>query len=119
MADERNDVLLDLRDVRVRFPGPKSVYPVDGVSLDIRSGETLGLVGESGSGKSMTSLAIMGLIAKQGGAVAVVRSGGMVYPPEEIAENARKAYGSALCWACMKAVKAEKAREEAPDENAG
>ena len=69
MADERNDVLLDLRDVRVRFPGPKSVYPVDGVSLDIRSGETLGLVGESGSGKSMTSLAIMGLIAKQGGAV--------------------------------------------------
>ncbi len=48
-----------------------------------------------------------------------VRSGGMVYTPEEIAANARKAYGSALCWACMKAVKAEKAREEAPDENAG
>ena len=48
-----------------------------------------------------------------------VRSGGMVYTPEEIAGNARKAYGSALCWACMKAVKAEKAREEATDENAG
>ena len=48
-----------------------------------------------------------------------VRSGGMVYTPEEIAGNARKAYGSALCWACMKAVKAEKTREEATDENAG
>lgn len=48
-----------------------------------------------------------------------VRSGGMVYTPEEIAENARKAYGFALCWACMKAVKADRAREEAPNENAG
>jgi len=75
VADERNDVLLDLRDVRVRFPGPKPIYPVDGVSLDIRSGETLGLVGESGSGKSMTSLAIMGLIAKQGGCV----TGGSIF----------------------------------------
>lgn len=44
---------------------------------------------------------------------------GKVYTPEEIAEIARKAYGSALCWACMQAMKAEKAREEAPDENAG
>lgn len=51
--------------------------------------------------------------------IKAVRSGGMVYTPEEIAANARKAYGSALCWACMKAVKADMAREEAPDENAG
>lgn len=44
---------------------------------------------------------------------------GKVYTPEEVAETARKAYGSVLCWACMKAVKADRAREEAPDENAG
>ncbi|WP_339948351.1 ABC transporter ATP-binding protein [uncultured Albimonas sp.] len=38
------------------------VRPVDGVSLTIREGETLGIVGESGSGKSMTGSALLGLL---------------------------------------------------------
>ncbi|WP_228985595.1 ATP-binding cassette domain-containing protein, partial [Streptomyces sp. DH12] len=37
---------------------------VDGISFTVREGETLGLVGESGCGKSITSLAIMGLLAR-------------------------------------------------------
>ncbi|SFB32215.1 peptide/nickel transport system ATP-binding protein [Rhizobium sp. NFR07] len=44
---------------------------VDGVSLDIRSGEIVSLVGESGCGKSMTAFAVMGLLPK----VAKIASG--------------------------------------------
>ncbi|MFI6517694.1 dipeptide/oligopeptide/nickel ABC transporter permease/ATP-binding protein [Spirillospora sp. NPDC050679] len=54
--------LLRVEDLTISFPGRYGdVEVVDGVSLDVRPGEVLGLVGESGCGKSLTSLAIMGL----------------------------------------------------------
>ena len=61
--------LLVLEDLAVAFPGARrgeSVAVVEGVSLTLRRGETLGVVGESGSGKSMTALSLLRLIPEPG-----------------------------------------------------
>ena len=58
------DDLLQVQDLAVHFPltGPKrTVHAVDGVDLELRRGECLGLVGESGCGKSTLALALLGL----------------------------------------------------------
>ena len=52
--------LLEIEDLRISFGTRTSdVRAVDGVNLEIRPGEVLGLVGESGSGKSVTARSIM------------------------------------------------------------
>ena len=60
--------LLEVRDLTVTFRsrGRREVKAVDGVSLDVAAGATVGIVGESGSGKSVTSLAAMGLLGRRG-----------------------------------------------------
>ena len=61
------DPLLSVRDLRTVFYMEDGAAPaVDGVSFDLREGETLGLVGESGCGKSVTSLSIMRLVPPPG-----------------------------------------------------
>lgn len=60
--------LLEIRHLINHFISDGRVIPaVDGVSLSIRKGETVGIVGESGCGKSVTSLSIMRLLPKTGG----------------------------------------------------
>jgi oligopeptide/dipeptide ABC transporter ATP-binding protein len=59
--------LLEIDDLRVRFRTEfGAIKAVDGVSLALKLGQTLGLVGESGCGKSVTALSIMGLLGPSG-----------------------------------------------------
>jgi microcin C transport system ATP-binding protein len=70
----QNDVMIRTDDLKVWFPIKKGflrkvvghIKAVDGVSIEIRRGETLGVVGESGSGKTTLGLAILRLISSEG-----------------------------------------------------
>ena len=67
--------ILQLNDVRVRFPvsndwlgRPRGfAHALNGIDLQVRAGETLGIVGESGCGKSTLAQLLMGLIAPSSG----------------------------------------------------
>lgn len=76
MAEQSADTLMQVRDLRVWYGGKGSLFgkpdwvrAVDGVSLDIHRGETLGLVGESGCGKSSLGRALIRLEKPHAGSI--------------------------------------------------
>jgi len=79
--EENNAPLLTVKDLRTTFTTPRGqLTAVDGVSLELSRGETLGIVGESGSGKTVLSRSIMGLIPRRG----VTQSGSITFEDLEI-----------------------------------
>ena len=89
------DKLLDIQDLSVHFHIPEGVArAVDGVSLHLAPGETIGLVGESGCGKSVTALSILGLIPFPPGKI---ESGKIMFNGQNLldldGENLRKIRG--------------------------
>src|SRR5512137_272829 len=70
----KTDNLLDIKDLKMYFPITRGllrkhvadVKAVDGVSFQLKRGETMGLVGESGCGKTTTAYAITRLLPSNG-----------------------------------------------------
>ncbi|MBW4676773.1 MAG: ABC transporter ATP-binding protein [Desmonostoc geniculatum HA4340-LM1] len=78
------ETVLEVRNLQVEFPGDGNIVrALDGISFELRRGETLGIVGESGSGKSVTSLAVMGLLQTPGR----VAGGEIWFRPQENANS--------------------------------
>lgn len=81
--------LVQVRDLKMHFPiytgilrrRTGAVKAVDGVSFDIREGETLGLVGESGCGKSTVGRALLRLYEPTGGSVVIGTTSPPCRPP--------------------------------------
>jgi len=77
MSNNNADTLLKVENLKMHFPIYRGVFQrqvgavlaVDGISFDVRRGETLGLVGESGCGKSTTGRAILQLYKPTAGQV--------------------------------------------------
>jgi len=66
-----NGTILNVKDLRTYFKTEDGVVKaVDGVSFEVKRGETLGIVGESGSGKTVANLSIMRLIPEPPGQIA-------------------------------------------------
>ncbi len=76
-----NDKILEVKDLRISFRvDGGTVKAVRGISFDLYKGRTLCIVGESGSGKSVTSRAILGILAKN----ALVEGGEIIYDGKDL-----------------------------------
>ena len=81
-SSNQPDVILDVRNLVTTFDTDAgTLTAVDGVSLQVRRGRTLGVVGESGCGKSVTALSIMRLLPQPMGRI---RSGKILFEGEDI-----------------------------------
>jgi len=84
------EIALAAEGVEVQYRarhGRGSVRAVDGVDLQVRRGETVGIVGESGSGKSTLGRALVGLERRQGGRIVV---DGAEVPPDGALARAQR-----------------------------
>ena len=75
--------IIEVKDLAISFKTQYGILQaIRGVSFDLYKGETLAIVGESGSGKSVTSRAIMGLLAGN----AIYEGGSIMYQGRDLTQ---------------------------------
>ncbi|WP_395108246.1 ABC transporter ATP-binding protein [Actinomadura sp. SCN-SB] len=80
-GNERRALALQVSDLVVRYGNRRDgVRAVDGVSIEVARGSTLGIIGESGSGKSTLAKAIAGLVPVRSGTIAIAGPDGDLVP---------------------------------------
>lgn len=95
----QEDPVLKVEDLKTHFFTRSGVVKaVDGISFEVRRGETLGIVGESGSGKSMTAWSILGMVPQPAGKIV---GGKIMYLGENLLEKdaneMREIRGKGIC----------------------
>src|SRR3982075_1469587 len=88
MTSNRNGNLLSVKDLRTYFETEDgTVKAVDGISFELKQGDTLGIVGESGSGKSVANLSIMRLIPDPPGKIV---SGSIMFDGRDVLKLSKR-----------------------------
>jgi oligopeptide transport system ATP-binding protein len=81
MADINGEKILEVHDLRISFKTANGkVQAVRDIGFDLYKGETLAIVGESGSGKSVTSRAILGILAGN----SIIEGGTILYNGKDL-----------------------------------
>ena len=81
MAEIQNDKVLEVKNLRISFrTNTGTVKAVRGIDFSLKRGKTLAIVGESGSGKSVTSKAILGILANN----KIVEDGQIIYDGKDL-----------------------------------
>src|SRR5699024_2401485 len=87
MANEKP--ILKVDNLKVSFKSGKNVVQaVNGVTFELKQGESLGIVGESGSGKSVTSTSILGLLPSR---VGKIDNGSIYYKDRDLTKLSNRA----------------------------
>ena len=85
---------LQVKNLRISFRTSNGkVQAVRGINFDLDKGETLAIVGESGSGKSVTSKAILGILAGN----SIVESGEIIYDGKDLLKISEESFALHLC----------------------
>ena len=93
VQEAESETVLEVTDLKTHFLTARGrVRAVDGVSLSLNRGNTLGIVGESGSGKTIFSRSVMNLLPKEN----VRRSGSVVFMGQELIGARRQVDAAAL-----------------------
>lgn len=79
-----SDNILEVKKLKISFrTNNGTVKAVRDISFDLKRGETLAIVGESGSGKSVTSKAILGILAGN----SIIDGGEILYDGKDLLKN--------------------------------